>query len=167
MSSLLASQVGNWSPEIYRAVVRLYIDAGYFGVDDLWVPPSHGSISSALAGASSVRILEKAISDRNLALACALIEAGAATNLVPAHTCSLTVPNPNGATGFRHEVVQAGDFLQWVDVSLGANSPMTLEIRHSMMKGVIGRGQASMQTSNTEAITPSQVTGHRVRRSHI
>jgi len=174
LSSLVASQVGQWCPGAYRAVVKLYINAGYFGVDDLWVPAWQGSKASANTGASSVRILEKAVSDRNIALACELIEAGAALHLVPAHTCMLTVAKSDGAMGMRQEVVKAGDFTHWVNVTLGENSSMTLQIRQAAMKGVIARqtaanvaGEPIFAQDDASGSSGAAALGLPIRRRHI
>lgn len=121
-----------------------------------------------------MRILEKAISDRNIALACVLIEAGAATHLVPSQNSMLTVDKPHGALGMRQEIVKAGDFTHWVNVTLGENSSMTLQIRQAEMKDVIARqaaanvaGEPIFAQDDASGSSGAAALGQPTRRRHI
>lgn len=142
LHGIASSQLWRSHPEIYTRVGQMYLDAGFFGVDDEFARAPAYQIS----GSSSFRLLEKAVIERNTEMAVLLVANGATLELVPAHTAghSNYAADPSEPMP-GYTTVAAGDFMGFVETICGRGSPQELAIKAAVMnRGINLAAQAGM-----------------------
>ncbi len=148
---IASSMLRHSHPEIYSRVAQMYLDAGFFGVDDIFTRGPDYNIP----GASSFRLLEKCVVERNAELAVLLVENGATLELVPAHTAghSNYAADPiSHLPGYT--TVAAGDFVGFVETICGRASPQELAIKAAVMNRGIERQLRGGTPVGAEATRP-------------
>lgn len=142
LHGIASSQLWRTHPEIYSRVGQMYLDAGFFGVDDEFARAA----AHQIPGVSSSRLLEKAVVERNAELAVLLIVNGATLDLVPAHSAGYSTNDYDPDSHLRgYTTVAAGNFLGLVEAICGRGSPQELAIKAAVMnRGIDLAAQAGV-----------------------